>query len=67
MWLAEMESESFSWKGFGNTEQEAKEAIVNAWNCGPGSEFRAKMTLEELEEYYDIATYQCIPGICIVE
>lgn len=66
MWLAEMESESFSWKGFGDTEQEAKEAILNAWNNGDGSAFREEMTLEELEEFYDINTYEFKAGTYII-
>jgi hypothetical protein len=66
MWLAEMESESFSWKGFGDTEQEAKEAILNAWNNGDGSAFIEEMTLEELEEFYDIDTYEFEAGTYII-
>ena len=30
--MAFMRSESFDWVGFGNTEAEAKEAIISEWN-----------------------------------
>lgn len=51
VWVATMSSESYDWMAVGQTEDEAVNAIVKEWNKGAN---RAKMTREELEDYYCI-------------
>lgn len=54
VWVALMDSESFSWKAVGRTEEEAITAVVNEWNYGVGCERRDPMTEEELVDYYGL-------------
>ena len=54
VWVATMESESYTWTAVGLTEDEAKGAIAKEWNEGIGNERRDEMTLEELDNYYGI-------------
>jgi hypothetical protein len=54
VWVATMESESYSWLAVGETKEKAIEAIVNEWQHGVGYEYRDNMTREELESYYGI-------------
>lgn len=54
VWVATMESESYTWTAVGQTEDEAINAIVDAWQNGPGHENRFTMTREELEYWYGI-------------
>ena len=54
VWIAMMESERYTWRAIGLTEDEAKGAIAKEWNEGTGNERRDAMTLEELDEYYGI-------------
>ena len=54
VWVARMESESFSWTAIGKTEDEAVNAIVKEWNEGRSSSHREKTSLDELYEYYGI-------------
>lgn len=54
VWIATMESESYTWTGVGLTKDEAIEAIVKEWNEGSGNEYREEMALEELNNYYGI-------------
>ena len=51
VWVATMSSETYDWTGVGQTEDEAINAIVTEWNK---SEWREKMTREELEDEYCI-------------
>jgi hypothetical protein len=51
VWVATTSSESYDWMAVGQTEDEAVNAIVKEWNKGAN---RAKMTREELEDYYCI-------------
>ena len=62
MFIAQMESENYSWIAIGETEKEAKEAIVNKWNDST----REPMTVEKLDEYYGIATMSLKKGECVV-
>lgn len=52
VWVAEMETEHFSWIAAGMTAEEAINAVVREWNHGIGHERREPMTKEELEDYY---------------
>lgn len=54
VWVATMESEHYTWMAIGLNEDEARGAIAKEWNEGRGNECRDKMTLEELDEYYEI-------------
>lgn len=54
VWVARMESESFSWTTIGKTEDEAVNAIVKEWNEGKDSAYREEATLDELYEWYGI-------------
>lgn len=54
VWYAEMETEHYTWRAIGRTEEEAVLAIENEWAHGVGCEHRTPMTREELEEYYGI-------------
>ena len=67
VWVATMETEHYSWKAVGRTEEEAVLAIVNEWTHGVGCERRTPMTREELEEYYGINRWSIKFGQCIWE
>lgn len=54
VWVAMMDSENFSWKAVGRTEEEAITAIVKEWNEGVMCERRDPMTEEELVDYYGL-------------
>ena len=66
-WVAEMETEHYTWRAVGRTEEEAVLAIENEWNHGVGCERRTPMTQEELEEYYGINRWAMRFGKCIWE
>lgn len=77
MYLAMMESESRSWVALGQTEDEAKEAILTAWNehqhklqshrwYGNGREFPVFYdTVDALEEDYAITVVRLNAGECV--
>lgn len=54
VYVATMESESYTWTGVGLTADEAIKAIVKEWNMGVGSNYREGMTLDELNNCYGI-------------
>lgn len=54
VWVAMMDTEHFSWRAAGMTEEEAMNSIVREWNHGIGHEHREPMTEEELVEYYGL-------------
>ncbi len=54
VWVAMMDTERFSWRAAGMTEQEAMNTIVWEWNHGVGHERRFPMTKEELMDYYGL-------------
>jgi hypothetical protein len=54
VWVARMESESYSWTAVGKTEEEAINAIAKEWNKGKGCVRRDPMNVDELGEYYGI-------------
>lgn len=64
VWYAEMQTEHYTWKAVGKTEEEAVSAIVNEWAHGSGYERRDPMTREELEEYYGINRWFIKFGQC---
>lgn len=64
VWVAEMETEHYTWRAVGRTEEEAVLAIENEWAHGRGCERRTPMTREELEEYYGINRWAMIFGQC---
>lgn len=61
VWIAEMDSERYSWKSVGRTEEEAINGIVIEWNK---SNRRTPMTKEELEEFYGISCEFISYGKC---
>ena len=67
VWFAEMETEHYTWRAIGRTEEEAVLAIENEWAHGVGAENRVQMTREELEEYYGIRRWSMKFGKCIWE
>ena len=54
VWVAIMESESYTWTAVGLTEDEAINTIVREWNEGVGNERRETMTRDELDSWYGI-------------
>ena len=52
VWVAEMDSERYSWKSVGKTKEEAINGIVTEWNK---STRRTPMSREEIEEFYGIS------------
>lgn len=54
VWIAEMESETFSWKSVGKTDEEAIQAVVKEWNHGTGCQYLEPMTEEELIDNYGL-------------
>lgn len=54
VWVALMDTERFSWRAAGRTEEEAMNTVVREWNHGIGHERREPMTAEELMEYYGL-------------
>lgn len=67
VWYAEMETEHYTWRAIGRTEEEAVLTIVNEWAHGSGCEYRTPMTREELEEYYGISRWAMKFGKCMWE
>lgn len=67
VWYAEMQTEHYTWRAVGKTEEEAVLAIVNEWAHGAGWEDRTPMTREELEEYYGINRWPMRFGKCMWE
>lgn len=63
-YIARMETRHYSWLAVGRTEEEAKQAILNEWNA---SDRRDKVTMEELEEEYDLCVDALTDGECLVE
>ena len=72
MVTAIMESESFTWIAHGNTEEEAKEAILREWNRRQLKLRRTipewtpviYKTMEDFEADYDIEIFDMAPGTC---
>lgn len=64
-YIALMQSENYIWIGFGNTEEEAKKAIVRQWNkerkyCP----YMEHATVNKFEEWYGFYTMEAINGKC---
>lgn len=77
MYVARMFSETMEWVALGNTEEEAKNAILTEWNEKQrrlenyrwergydGEESYYYDDVEALEEDYDIAVFKLMPGTC---
>ena len=64
VWVAIMETEHYTWRAVGQTEEEAVQAVINEWQNGSGYEHRTYMTREELEEYYGINRWFIEFGQC---
>lgn len=64
VWVAIMDSEHYTWKAIGLTEDEARDTIAKEWSEGKGNERRDAMTREELEEFYGINTWFIEFGQC---
>ena len=76
MYVAMMESESMSWMALGNTEDEAKEAILKKWNEHMDNlakydnygqydwESGKYESVEMMEMDYDICVMGLTPGVC---
>ena len=74
--VAMMESESMSWMALGNTEDEAKEAILKKWNDHMTRLAEMDMyehfdwesnkyeSVEAMEWDYEITTVRLAPGEC---
>lgn len=52
MWLAEMESRSFSWKGIGKTKKAAIQALIEGWNRLVPEYEGAMLTFEEYAQSF---------------
>lgn len=72
MYVAMMDSESFEWMALGTTEEEAKEAILKAWNdaqntlVSMGWDGNFYESVEDLEEDYEIRVEELTPGQCVM-
>lgn len=72
VYVAQMESESFSWLSVGETEEQAKTAILKEWNkrIKSNSEYYGilfeKWDMEKLETYYAITVEKIGNGQCRV-
>lgn len=72
MYVATMDSESFEWMALGTTEEEAKEAILKAWNdaqntlVSMGWDGNFYESVEDLEEDYEIRVEELTPGQCVM-
>ena len=64
VWVAIMETEHYTWRAVGKTEEEAVQAIVNEWQNGSGWAYRIHLTREELEGYYGINRWFIKFGQC---
>ena len=77
MYIARMFSESKEWIALGNTEEEAKTAILTEWNEKQrrlekfrwergydGEEAYYYDDVAALEEDYDIVVFKLMPGMC---
>ena len=60
-YIAQMETENFSFVAIGRTEEEAKRAIVKEWNKSP---YRKRATVKSLEEYYGFYINALAYGEC---
>ena len=54
VWVVEMDSERFTWKAVGRTQEEAIQAVVQEWNYGAGCQNRKPTTREELIYNYGL-------------
>ena len=74
MFVAQMNSESYSWIALGETREQAGEAIRKKWNKrqrnihknDPDFEVTIYKTVEELDNYYGIAYFEMKLGQCEV-
>ena len=76
MYVARMFSETMEWVAIGNTEEEAKEAILKKWNEHMDNlakydnygrydwESGKYESVEMMEMDYDIAVFKLMPGTC---
>ena len=64
VWVAIMETEHYTWRAVGKTEEEAVLAVAEEWAKGRGYKNREPMTREELEEYYGINRWFIKFGQC---
>jgi len=64
MYMAMMESESYTWIAFGSTAHKAKMAIKRKWDKHP---YTYKMTLKELEEEYGIKILEVAENKCYLD
>ena len=69
MWIAEMETEHFSWRAFGTTQTQAREALEAGWlahltQYGVGAEDDV-LSPEAALDYYEPAIYRVRPGVCL--
>ena len=72
MFVAIMESEHYSWMALGNTEEQAMDAIREAWNKHQRGVFKRDgdfemlsfETNEDLNNYYGIWVEELKPGQC---
>lgn len=64
-YIAVMNSENWTWIGFGSTEEEAKKAIVREWNKQRKSAYWMEYgTVKKFEEWYGFYTMPAINGKC---
>lgn len=64
MYMAMMESESYTWIAFGSTPNRAKKAIKKKWDENP---YVYPMTLEELDENYSIRVIEVVKNKCYLD
>ena len=70
VWVAMMESESKSWVAVAETEDRAKESILDKWNehqevlAKRGWDTYIYENVDDLDEYYGIDTVRIPMGFC---
>ena len=68
IWVAELETRHYSFTGYGKTEEEAKQAILNEWKKNNWNYYFSTdiNTMEELNEFSEIITSEITLGECEV-
>ena len=70
VYVAQMETESFSWLSVGETEEQAKDAVLKRWNRNVKSQSEyygtpyKKWDMETLESYYEVTVERVGMGEC---
>lgn len=65
LYMAMMESESYTWVAFGTSPNRAKKAIKKRWD--EFNPYAEPMTLDQLEEAYEIKVIEVVKDKCYID